>query len=165
MDIEGNNAGYTYIQLLTDTLDKKKKILIWLTNVTEQQETVIAADIFDEQLFNQTIEIKEGHLKNLTLLDEGFEKIYEGVKTELAINKLVYKDEISQLKALIVDITDLSVRLQAMEKRNRTKLEFILLQKRKDIRESRLSGKSVASYYKTMAKQQENPSLFYDKRK
>ncbi|HHV10453.1 MAG TPA: hypothetical protein GXX75_09285 [Clostridiales bacterium] len=164
-DMEAGTTGHTYIQLLVETLEKKKDLLIWLTNVTEQQETIIAANSFDEQLFNETIEIKEEHLKNLMLLDEGFEKIYEGVKTELSVNRGLYKAEINVLKALIADVTDLSVKLQALEKRNKLKLDFLFSGKRKDIRDSRISSKTAANYYKTMAKQHENQSLFYDKKK
>ncbi len=154
-----------YIQLLIDVLEKKKKLLIWLINVTEQQESIVATDPFDEQLFNETIRIKEEHLKSLIQLDEGFEKTYTGVKTELVIKKEKYESEISILKNLITEVTDLSIKLQALEKRNKQKIDFLFSGKRKNIRDSRISSKTAANYYKTMSKQHEIESQFYDKKK
>jgi hypothetical protein len=165
MNREDDTARKAYIQLLIDTLEKKKKLLIWLMNVTEQQEAIAAAETFDEQLFNETIGIKEEHLKDLIRLDEGFEAIYSNVKDELIINKNDYKSQIVKLKELVSDVTDLSVKLQALEKRNKSKLDYLFSQKRKGIRDSRVSSKTAANYYKTMSKQHENQSLFYDKKK
>ncbi len=165
MAMEDNTARQAYIHLLIDILEKKKKLLIWLMNVTEQQEKIIATDPFEEQVFDETIEIKEEHLNNLIMLDDGFEKIYDGVKDELGNNSGNYISEIACLKKLVAEVTDLNVRLQALEKRNKAKLGFLFSQKRKSIRDSRISSKTAANYYKTMANQQENESLFYDKKK
>ena len=165
MNNEDGTTKQAYIQLLIETLEKKKKILLWLMNVTEQQEEVIAADNFDDSLFQQTLSIKEEHLSTLLMLDEGFEKVYDGVKNELISKKEKYVEEITALKGLITDLTDLSVKLQVLEKRNKSKLEFLFSQKRKGIRDSRISSKTATNYYNTMAKQQESQSIFYDKKK
>jgi flagellar biosynthesis/type III secretory pathway chaperone len=165
MDIHDNTTKQAYIQLLIDTLEKKKKILNWLMNVTEQQDEIMTSDAFDGSLFDQTINIKGEHLQSLTMLDEGFEKIYEAVRDELSVNKSKYESEIKTLQVLITDITDLSVKLQALEKRNKAKMDFVLSKKRKEIRDTRLSSKTVANYYKTMNKQNEIQSIFYDKKK
>lgn len=165
MELDNYKAKQAYIQLLNETLGKKKELLICLTNLTEQQEEVIASDTFDEALFNETVSLKDNHIRTLNELDEGFEKLYESVKTELISNKHNYMEEIKALQELIADITDLSVKLQALEKRNKSKLEILFARKRKEIKTSRLSSKTAANYYKTMSKQQEVQSLFYDKKK
>ena len=165
MDLEEGAAKQAYMQMLLDTLNKKKNILKFLMNVTEQQEELIAAESFDDSLFEQTITIKEEHLKTLTILDKGFEKLYDGIKNELMIEKYKYKDEILQLKELIIELTDISVKLQAVEKRNKTKIDFVFSQKRKAIKNSRISSRTVSNYYKNMAKQNEEQSIFYDKKK
>lgn len=164
MDIEWSTAREVYIQLLIESLRKKKQTLMWLTNVTEQQEGIITAELFDEHLFQETIKIKEEHIQNLIQLDDGFEKIYAGVQAELSEEKEKYKSEIIELKNLIAEITDMSVRLHALEKRNKLKLDFLFSEKRKNIRESRISSKTAVNYYKTMSKQHENQSIFYDKK-
>lgn len=165
MDIHDNTTKQAYIQLLIDTLEKKKKLLGWLMNVTKQQEEIMTSDVFDSDLFDQTINIKNEHLQNLTMLDEGFEKVYEGVRDELSVNKRKYEPEIKTLQGLITDITDLSVKLQALEKRNKTKMDYVLSKKRKEIRDTRLSSKTVTNYYKSMNQQHEVQSVFYDKKK
>lgn len=165
MDMDSNVTKQAYIQILIDTLEKKKSILNKLMSVTEQQEEVLTAAKFDDSLFNRTISMKSEHLDTLNMLDEGFEKIYAGVKNEIISNKDHFKEEINTMKNLISDITDYSVKLQALEKRNKSKMEFLLTQKRKEIRNSRISSKTVSNYYKTMASQHESQSLFYDKKK
>jgi hypothetical protein len=164
MNMEDSTTKQTYVQLLIDTLENKKKVLNWLVNVTEQQDTIATAETFDEKLFDETIAIKEDHLNKLVMLDEGFDKIYDGFKEELGLNKYSYRKEIKQLKALISEVTDISVKLMALEKRNKTKLDYVFSQKRKGIKESRMNSKTAANYYKTMARQHETHSLFYDKK-
>lgn len=166
MDIQDSTTKQAYIQMLIDTLEKKRKLLHWLTNVTEQQAEILNSESFDSSLFDQTISIKSEHLQNLTMLDQGFERIYEGVREELSVNKSRYMEEINVLQGLITDITDLSVKLQVLEKRNKSRMDFVLSKKRKEIRDTRLSSKTVASYYKNMTQQNDIPSsLFYDKKK
>ena len=164
MDSEGSASKLAYLQVLIDTLEKKKNILKLLMNVTKQQEELIEAEAFDESIFDQTISIKEGHLNTLNLLDDGFETVYEEVKNELLLHKIHYRKEITALQKLIKDITDYSVELQALEKRNKTKLDYVFSGKRKTIRDSRISSRTVSNYYKTMSKQHETPSVFYDKK-
>lgn len=164
MNNHENTTKQAYIQLLSDTLEKKKKILILLMNVTEQQEELVSLENFDDNLFNETMSIKEEHLKTLLKLDEGFEKVFEGVKDELSTNKNKYELEIKILQGLIKDVTDLSVKLKVLEQRNRTKLEFILKSKRKKIKDTRISSKNVANYYRAMFQQTDSQSIFYDKK-
>lgn len=165
MELENHSSRQTYIQLLADTLKKKREVLNLLMNITQQQESVITSEPFREEQFLQIITLKEEHIQNLAKLDTGFEQLYNSVKEELTNNKEKYLAEIAVLKDLITDITDLSVRLQAMEKRNKSKLEVLLASKRKEIKMSRMSNQNAAHYYKTMANQQESQSYFYDKKK
>lgn len=164
MDLPDRSTQQTYIQLLIDTLEKKKSILMQLMNITEQQESLISSDPFDDNLFEQMIEIKDDQIKNLLKLDEGFERVYESVKSILSTEKDRYKDQILSLKDLILDVTDLSIKLQALEKRNKAKIEFLFAQKRKDIKESRKSNRMVTNYYKSIGYQGAPESIFYDKK-
>lgn len=165
MNMSDDSTKRAYILLLNDTLEKKKKLLTWLITITKQQEEIIATDPFDEQLFYETIKVKEKHLEELEQLDDGFTKIYNGVSTELASNRQQYTTIVNKLKELITEVTEMGIEIQALEKRNKLKMEFLFSQKRKNIRDSRMSSKSVTSYYKNMAKQHDNNSLFYDKKK
>lgn len=164
MELENHSTRQAYIQLLLDTLRKKTEILSQLTNLTKQQEGFISSENFNEEEFLKTISLKEEQILALEKLDVGFEQIYDSVRDELNNSKGKYMKEITALKELIVEITDMSVNLQALEKRNKTKLELIFANKRREIKNSRLSNQTVANYYKNSIKQQEAQSFFYDKK-
>jgi hypothetical protein len=165
MELENQTTRQTYIQLMVDTLRKKTVVLNVLMNLTQQQEYIISSDTFQEDQFLQTISQKEEQIQILTKLDIGFEQLYESVKDELVNGKERYSAELEMLKELITDITDLSVKLQALEKRNKSKMDVLFARKRKEIKNSRISNQTATNYYKTMANQHEAQSYFYDKKK
>ena len=160
-----DNAKATYIQLLIDSLGKKHEILDELMGITSSQQAIIDSDGFDEDEFLKTIDLKEEKIKSLEELDRGFEMVYDRIRDELNDNRKEYSAQITSLKELVTAVTDLSVKLQALEKRNKSKLESILINKRKNIRTARLSNETVANYYKTMSGKPEAQSYFYDKKK
>lgn len=158
------NTKKTYIGLLAEVLKKKSEVLNNLISLTQQQEHLIAEDDFDDDQFLELVSNKEKEIQALNQLDTGFDRMYEGVKEELSINKELYKKEITELKRYISDITDASVQLQTMEQRNKAKIELLFSQKRKNIKMGRMSNRSVANYYKAMSQQQDGQSYFYDKK-
>ena len=159
MELNGNTKQ-TYIQLLVDTLVKKHEVLSELMQITEKQQSIINNDSFDEDEFLKTISLKEEQINSLSELDRGFELIYDRSRDELNANRKEYASQITSLKELVTAVTDLSVKLQALEKRNRTKLETLLTNKRKNIKNSRLSNETVTSYYKNMSSKPETQSYF-----
>jgi hypothetical protein len=54
--------------------------------------------------------------------------------------------------------------LQAMEKRNKNRIETVLSKKRKQIANARISNQSVANYYKNISNEYQEKSFFYDKK-
>ena len=157
-----DNAKQTYIQLLIDSLSKKYGILNELMQITIKQQTIIGAARFSEDEFLDTISRKEKHISDLETLDRGFEQAYDRIRTELNQNTKEYTSEITSLKKLVTLVTDLSVKLQALEKQNKSKLEAVLTNKRKEIKNARLSNETVTNYYKSMSGRQEPQSYFYD---
>lgn len=165
MELDNSGTKVAYIQLLIDTSKKKLDILKELMLVTERQEELMNTEAFDEDQFSQTISAKDELLKRLIELDQGFERIYNSVQDELKDNRYRYEVEIKTLQEYISSITDVSVKLQALELRNKTKLETVLAAKRRDIGKSKVSSSTAAKYYKTMTNQNEAQSFFYDKKK
>lgn len=165
MELDNSVTKKAYIQLLIDTSKKKLETLKELMIVTEHQDQLLNLEAFVEDQFLQTITKKDELLGRLTELDNGFERIYNSVGEELKNNKYRYEVEIRTLQEYISSVTDISVRLQAMELRNKTKLEAVLAAKRKDIGKSKVSSRTAANYYKTMTNQHEVQSFFYDKKK
>lgn len=165
MELENQAVKQTYIKLLTDILYKKSKTLENLLELTKQQEIVIVTDDLDENEFLKIVNLKEEQINHLTTLDDGFEQLYQSVRDELAGNSDKYSSDIAVLKELITVVTNRSIEIQALEKRNKIKIENYFSNKRKEIRNSRVSNQTVTNYYKTMTNQQENSSFFYDKKK
>lgn len=165
MELDNHAAKQTYIQLLADILIKKSEVLNQLLDLTQTQETMINNEPFLEDEFSNIISLKEEKIQVLMKLDSGFEQIYESVRNELTSSKEKYENEITKLKEHIASITDLSVKLQTLEIRNKSKLEVVLATKRKSIKSARISNQTVANYYKNMAQHTEEQSYFYDKKK
>lgn len=163
MELNDNNKK-TYIQIIIDSLNKKYKVLNELMQITSRQKAIIDADSFDEDLFMETISLKQEQIDKLSELDRGFELVYDRIREDLKTNSKEYQSEITSLKELVTKITDLNIKLQALEKSNKPKLESRLANKRQSIKKSRLSNQTVTNYYKTMSGGQETQSYFYDKK-
>jgi len=160
------NNGYkkTYIQILIDSLNKKYTVLNELMQITIRQQNIINAEQFNDDEFMNTIALKEELINSLSELDKGFEMVYDRVREELKENGNSYQSEITSLKELVTKVTDLSVRLQVLEKTNKTGLEAVLSRKRKEIGKARISNETVVNYYKNMSKRADSQSYFYDKK-
>jgi len=159
-----NNVKKTYIQLLIDSLAKKYKVLSELMQITNRQKEIIESESFDEDEFLQTIDLKEKQINDLSELDRGFELVYEHIGEELKENTNKYSAEITHLKDLVTKVTDLTMKLQALEKMNKSKLESLLANKRKEIGKARINNKTVTNYYKNMSGLKASQSYFYDKK-
>jgi flagellar biosynthesis/type III secretory pathway chaperone len=165
MELNDNNK-YAYIRLLIDSLNKKHKLLNELMQITTTQRSIIDSGNFDEDEFLQSITLKEKLINSLAELDRGFELVYERIRIELNENRNQYTAEISALKELVTKVTELSVKLQALERMNKADVESQLANKRKSIKNARLSNETVTNYYKSMSgKQNQQSSYFYDKKK
>ena len=98
-------------------------------------------------------------------LDVGFDSVYNRIKDELISNKYKYQPEIQKMQTLITELTELSVKLQVMEERNKVKMQNCMIAQRQKIKQSKVSSQSAASYYKNMANQHQGQSYFLDKKK
>jgi hypothetical protein len=76
----------------------------------------------------------------------------------------MYASEIVDMRDKIMAVTNASVKLQAMEKRNQLKAREAFAQKRRHIQNAKISNETASNYYKTMTKQHNVPSFFYDKK-
>lgn len=158
-----NQIIYTHI--LIESLKKKKEALEDILKFTESQETVLAQENFDEDLFDDLIDKKQKCIIVINKLDEGFELTFERVKTELGANKEMFKNEILDLQQLIRQVTELSNQIQVLESRNKLAFENKMKAKKENIKMARLSSKSVNEYYKNVANAYIGESIFLDKKK
>lgn len=159
------NQKETYLAVLIASLEKKIELLDQLIALSKEQELLIINDSINEERFNQILDEKDIKINRILELDEGFDKIYQNLKEELAVNMNNYKDEIQKLKDRITTVTNKGVQLQVIEKQSKSKMEFYFHAERKKIKEFRLSNQTASSYYKNMTDHYEQQSYFYDKKK
>lgn len=160
------DAVYTYINVLRDTLQKKKNVLEQILAASQQQKIILQKEAFDEEAFMQTISVKEKLLIDLEKLDQGFEQIYERVSLAIKHNKDKYKNEILEIQKLIQQIIDLGVSIRVLEEENKNRFPICLTQKKSHIRNFKVSSRAVTNYYKNMPNiHQDGQSYFMDKKK
>lgn len=155
----------TYIVVLTDTLKKKLVVLNDLLDLTNFQNRLLNEKKADTDEFAGTLISKEEMIDRLEQADDGFEMIYGRVRDELTNHASAYKEEIVVLQQLITQITEKSVSLQTAERRNHGLMEIYFSEKKREIRESKMSQKTVSRYYQHMADSYKEQSYFMDKKK
>lgn len=154
----------TYIGMLADILDRKQKVLENILSVTVKQMNIISAGESAEA-FDDTLTEKDSLIEELNRLDNGFSDAYAKVSAELSVNKNNYKNEILGLQKKITSITDIGVKIQALEEQNRIAFEQYLSGQRRKIKDFKLSSKTVSNYYKNMTGKPQGESYFMDKKK
>jgi hypothetical protein len=158
-----NNS--TYIQVMIQSLNRKKEVLEKIIECTQGQELVLKEEEVDLDQFGDLIDEKQKWIDQLNLLDTGFEKLFERVKEEIQLHREQYQVEIQQMQGLIKEITDLGVNLQTSEIRNKARFEQYSANKKKEIRAFKMSNTSATKYYQNMSNQHQGQSYFLDKKK
>lgn len=160
------DVNETYINILIDTLKRKLYLLEKIMN-----ETLIQNELLDETQFNlekyeASFKKKDVMINELLELDQGFNSMYDRVKEDITNNRSKYREEITSLQALIQELTEISVKLQMLEKKNKIKMELYFSNQKSEIKHKKMTNKIALGYYKNMTDQhQEGQSYFIDKKK
>lgn len=118
------------------------------------------------EAFETAMDKKEIVIRGLNQLDDGFEAFYKRLEMVIRTEKDTYREELMAAQKLIGEITDMSVRLQAMEARNKEKLAMEFANERQEIRQFKVSSQTAGKYYQNMANQhQTGQSYFMDRKK
>ncbi|SHL50140.1 FlgN protein [Anaerocolumna jejuensis DSM 15929] len=155
----------TCFNILIDTLTKKSNILDELTALTEKQKTCMEETPFHYDLFDSYMDDKEQLIETLNQLDNGFDKVYSHLKSDVLITLPKYEHQIKRLKELIVCITEKSLRLEGFEQSNKRSLEIILRIQKKEVRDIKQNNSMAMKYYKNMSGSESYESCFLDKKK
>lgn len=155
----------SYIAILEDSLVKKADILAHLQLLCQEQSDILDNADMTPEMFDENVQKKEVLITRLANLDDGFEQLYQRVSEELASNKDQYRDSIRHMQELIRDVTDKSVQIQAIEARNKEKVQTRFGEIRSQIREVKHSGRAVSNYYQTMMKMNAVEPQFWDSKK
>lgn len=155
----------TYIHILADTLIKKNVLLDNLLRITDLQVKYLNTVPPEMEKFEQAMGEKDDYIEQINQIDEGFEMIYLHVQEELNTKRIEHKEQIEELQELIRQITDKSAKIQGVEMRNRNWLETYFQEKRKEIKNLKISNRTVTNYYKNMQNSLAGESFFLDKKK
>ncbi len=157
-------SAENYLQIMTDSLIKKKDILTKLVALNDVQENIINKPEFDEADFNKNVDDKAELIEQLIKLDEGFNVVFERVKEQLSENKEAYSAQIKVMQGLIKEVTELAANVETKENRNKSLVESRFAAMRREINDAKRSTQMANTYYKNMNKLNYEPQ-FMDKKK
>ena len=164
-DIYQNNQNMVYLSLLAKSLEQKSAILDELIELTAKQEKLIADEHLEDKQFDTICDSKDELIRKINELDNGFEQLYQRIKTVLNENPEDYSTQIEELKRLITDVTDKGIRLQVMERHNKDKIDSFIKAKRNDIKSFKVNSRTAAKYYSNISKMTSDDSYFFDEKK
>jgi len=153
-----------YVSIMIDGLKKKIIILNQIIGFTNKEKDLLQVESFDMNAFDANMKEKSAMVEQLTTIDDGFTTVFNRVKAELETDKSKYEDQIKQMKILVSKITELSVKIQSQEVRNKELAQKQFGSIKKELTTAKRSGRMASNYYKTMNMVDTEPQ-FLDKKK
>lgn len=153
-----------YLQIMTSSLEKKKKILQDIVDYNVEQEHIVTSGEFDGDKFQKNMENKAECIDMLNVLDEGFQSVYDRVKADVEMYKQNYKADIQRLQQLIKEVSALSATIQAQESRNKLQIERKFRELKQETKTAKRSVSMANKYYQNMSRVSSEPQ-FMDHKK
>lgn len=154
-----------YLNLLEESLRKKLQVMAEIQKYNLGQQEIFQSENVDMDRFDGYVAEKGALIDRLTALDNGFERLYAKVAEQLDGNREKYAAQIKTLQALVTEVTDTGVQIQAQEARNKKLIEDYFRKEKEGIRMGRKSSQAAIGYYKTMSKTAVMPPQFMDSKK
>ena len=145
-------SNNSYIEILKQSLSKKIELLNTISALNVELKHMLEDPELDPDTLDENMQRKAELVEELSGLDEGFNQIFERVKTELNANRERYAADIKYMQRMIASIMEKSNQVQLEEQRNKTLIEQKFGAVKKQIREVKQSRQAVSSYYKSMSK-------------
>ena len=139
-----------YVSMMVDSLKKKRDVLTSLFGLTLDQEALLRASELDADSFMGLVDSKGEYIDELDKLDEGFDRLYKRFEHEIIVNRDAYGTEISRMKDLISDITDLGSKIQVMEKKNDERFKLYIKNEKSRLRSASQSQQTAMAYAQNM---------------
>lgn len=155
----------TQMDMLEKCLVCKKELLRKIYEATREQEAILDTEPFSEEAFENTLQAKEELIRLLAQYDEGFENTFARIREAVLSDRERYRARIESMQELIAQLTDQGVRIQALEQKNRLKLEVYLNGRKQEIKAFNVSSRTVSNYYKSMTGAGKGEAYFMDKKR
>ncbi len=137
-----------YIDAMTRSLKRKVYLLDMLIMQNKRQQEELEDEYLTVEDFDKRVMEKDDIVREIVMLDDGFEEVFEKMKTVLDGNKDKFKSEIKEMQDLIRKIMAKDADVRMGEKRNSELARQKFGTVKKQIREMKMSRKMVDSYYK-----------------
>lgn len=160
-----NTEILNYLELMTDSLVKKERVLSSILELTRMQETLLGEQDFDNEKFDELISEKSGLIEEINKLDEGFDFIYKRISDTVKANPSVFKEKIEKLQELIRVLVDRGVEIETLERRNQIQFDIKVSKSKDRIRNYNLNSSAVTKYYSNMSGNTGESNYFLDKKK
>lgn len=153
------------LQILSESLDRKLEVLKEIQEYNQRQEAAFSSESVDMDEFDEAVAEKDRLIEKLTLLDAGFETMYEKLARELEGNRDKYKVQIKELQEKISKVMEMSVLIQAQEARNKNLVEQYFNRERRNLQQNRKHATTAYNYYKSLSGTNTETSQFMDSKK
>jgi flagellar biosynthesis/type III secretory pathway chaperone len=139
-----------YVMMLRESLEKKIEVLEAIMVANERQKEVLSDPFSTPEDLQATYDRKDELIEVLESLDKGFETMYSRIRRDIQQNKDEYSEEISKMKKLIVEISDLSASIQAEELRNKALAEAKFSKLKSQVSSVKKNKSAVNMYNQSM---------------
>ena len=154
-----------YLQILQDSLIKKYELLCKIEEKSLQQSDMLKCREVNLSQVDINMDEKAKLIEEVLSLDNGFESIYEKIRTQLLPNKEQYKTQIAALQKMIEKVTEKSASIQAIEARNKAQMDIFFSNQKKELQGRRNAMSVARDYYQTMNKVKHVSPQFLDQKK
>lgn len=153
------------INILIDSLTKKKSILTEILEESQRQLEMVSLDSFNLEDFDVFVDRKSDLLEKNNLNDEGFDSIFQRIRNELVAQKVQYATEIALMQELIRANLDLGSDIHNIEQQIKNGLDAALRENKSRLTKEKLGGKAVMDYYKQANQMDYVSPAFLDQKK
>ena len=155
----------SYLQILQDSLIKKYELLCKIEEKSLQQSDMLKCREVNLSQVDINMDEKAKLIEEVLSLDNGFESIYEKIRTQLLPNKEQYKNQIAALQKMIEKVTEKSAYIQAIEARNKAQMDIVFSNQKKELQGRRNAMSVARDYYQNMNKVKHVSPQFLDQKK
>lgn len=154
-----------YVSALQESLKNKYEVLQKIYEETERQRKAVSTETLDIDEFEKAVQEKEELIERIQSLDEGFNSIFAKISDALHQQKQQFKPQILEMQNMLRTMTDLGVKIQALEQKNRNRFESLVVEKRQEVRDFQKNNRTANTYNQHMAnRHQQWQSYFVDKK-
>lgn len=155
----------SYLQILQDSLIKKYELLCKIEEKSLEQSEMLRTQDVNLSQVDINMDEKAKLMEEVLSLDNGFESIYEKIRTQLLPNKEQYKTQIVALQKMIEKVTEKSASIQAIEARNKAQMDIFFSNQKKELQGRRNAMSVARDYYQNMNKVKHVSPQFLDQKK